>query len=96
MWTFRSSSLLRTIPKKFSGSRVLRRLPLSETDIRNVKQKLYRLDEGDHVANAFQVRELPTLVVIDANGVVSAVRSRMVHDDELEELISTASKSAGT
>jgi thiol-disulfide isomerase/thioredoxin len=54
------------------------------------------LDEGDHVANAFQVRELPTLVVIDANGVVSAVRSRMVHDEELEQLISTASKSAGT
>jgi peroxiredoxin len=49
-------------------------------------------DEGDHVASAFQVRELPTLVVIDPNGIVSAVRPRMVHEDELEDLITAASK----
>lgn len=49
-------------------------------------------DEGDHVANAFQVRELPTLVVIDPKGVVSAVRPRMVHEDELEDLVTAASK----
>ncbi|HVW29894.1 MAG TPA: TlpA disulfide reductase family protein [Polyangiaceae bacterium] len=49
-------------------------------------------DEGDHVANAFQVRELPTLVVIDSKGIISAVRSRMVHEDELEDLLAAASK----
>jgi len=49
-------------------------------------------DDGDHVANAFQVRELPTLVVIDAKGIVSAVRSRVVHEDELEDLLTVASK----
>jgi thiol-disulfide isomerase/thioredoxin len=54
-------------------------------------------DEGDHVANAFQVRELPTLVVIDAAGVVSAFRPRMVHEEELEDLIKAAStKAAGS
>ncbi|HEX4340280.1 MAG TPA: TlpA disulfide reductase family protein [Polyangiaceae bacterium] len=53
-------------------------------------------DDGDHVANAFQVRELPTLVVIDKTGVVSAVRPRMVHEDELEELIAEAEKVEGS
>jgi len=53
-------------------------------------------DEGDHVANAFQVRELPTLVVIDKNGIVTAVRPRMVHEEELEELVAAAGKAAGT
>ncbi|HEX3597141.1 MAG TPA: TlpA disulfide reductase family protein [Polyangiaceae bacterium] len=53
-------------------------------------------DEGDHVANAFQVRELPTLVVIDASGIVTAVRPRMVHEDELEELVSAAAKGRGS
>jgi peroxiredoxin len=53
-------------------------------------------DEGEHVANAFQVRELPTLVVIDAAGVVSAIRPRMVHEEELEELIKAATKVAGS
>jgi thiol-disulfide isomerase/thioredoxin len=49
-------------------------------------------DEGEQVANAFQVRELPTLVVIDAEGVVTAIRPRMVHEEELEELIKAAAK----
>ncbi len=53
-------------------------------------------DEGDHVANAFLVRELPTLVVIDKDGIVSAVRPRMVHEDELEALVSAAGKVNGT
>ena len=52
-------------------------------------------DEGERVANAFQVRELPTLVVIDAEGVVTAVRPRMVHEQELEDLIKAATKVAG-
>jgi thiol-disulfide isomerase/thioredoxin len=52
-------------------------------------------DEGEHVANAFQVRELPTLVVIDAAGVVTAIRPRMVHEEELEDLIKAATKTAG-
>jgi thiol-disulfide isomerase/thioredoxin len=47
-------------------------------------------DDGDHVASAFRVQELPTLVVIDREGVVSAVRPRMVHEDELEELVTDA------
>jgi hypothetical protein len=42
------------------------------------------------------VRELPTLVVIDAAGVVSAIRPRMVHEEELEELIKAATKVAGS
>ncbi len=49
-------------------------------------------DEGDHVANAFLVRELPTLVVIDPKGVVSAVRPRMVHEKEIEYLIAAAAR----
>jgi thiol-disulfide isomerase/thioredoxin len=47
-------------------------------------------DEGDHVSNAFQITELPTLVVIDRQGVVAAVRSRMVQEAELETLIANA------
>jgi thiol-disulfide isomerase/thioredoxin len=47
-------------------------------------------DGGDHVASAFRVRELPTLVVIDRGGVVTAVRPRMVHEEELEALVSEA------
>jgi thiol-disulfide isomerase/thioredoxin len=47
-------------------------------------------DSGDHVASAFRVRELPTLVVIDRSGVITAVRSRMVHEDELEALVKDA------
>jgi thiol-disulfide isomerase/thioredoxin len=47
-------------------------------------------DDGDHVASAFRIQELPTLAVVDREGIVSAVRSRMVHDDELEELVKDA------
>jgi thiol-disulfide isomerase/thioredoxin len=47
-------------------------------------------DEGDHVANAFRIQQLPTLVVLDRSGVVSAVRARMVQEDEIESLLSEA------
>jgi thiol-disulfide isomerase/thioredoxin len=47
-------------------------------------------DEGDHVSNDFRIEQLPTLVVLDAAGVVTAVRARMVHEDELEELVTDA------
>jgi cytochrome c biogenesis protein CcmG, thiol:disulfide interchange protein DsbE len=47
-------------------------------------------DDGDHVASAFRIQELPTLAVIDREGIVSTVRSRMVHEDELEGLVKTA------
>jgi cytochrome c biogenesis protein CcmG, thiol:disulfide interchange protein DsbE len=47
-------------------------------------------DDGDHVASAFRVQELPTLVVIDREGLVSAVRPRMVHENELEDLVTAA------
>jgi thioredoxin-like negative regulator of GroEL len=47
-------------------------------------------DEGDHVAAAFRVQTIPTLAVIDKDGVVSAVRSRMVHEQELREMIQGA------
>ncbi len=49
-------------------------------------------DEGDHVASAFRVQALPTLVVIDRDGIITAVRPRMVHEDELEDLIASAEK----
>jgi thiol-disulfide isomerase/thioredoxin len=48
------------------------------------------LDDGDHVANAFRIQVLPTLVVLDRAGVVSAVRARMVHEDEIESLVAEA------
>jgi thiol-disulfide isomerase/thioredoxin len=47
-------------------------------------------DENDHVATAFRIQQLPTLVVVGKNGLVRAVRARMVHEDELEELVKDA------
>ena len=47
-------------------------------------------DENDHTANDFRIEELPTLVVLNAAGVITAVRPRMVHEDELEELVTSA------
>jgi thiol-disulfide isomerase/thioredoxin len=47
-------------------------------------------DENDQVAGAFRITELPTLVVVDPEGIVTAVRPRMVHEDELESLIQGA------
>jgi thiol-disulfide isomerase/thioredoxin len=47
-------------------------------------------DEGDHVAAAFRVQTLPSLVVLDRDLVVTAVRSRTVREDELRELLKDA------
>jgi thiol-disulfide isomerase/thioredoxin len=47
-------------------------------------------DDGDHVASAFRVQTLPTLVVLDRAGVITAVRARMVHEDEIESLVAEA------
>lgn len=47
-------------------------------------------DDGDHVASAFRVQELPTLAIIDKEGIVSTVRSRMIHEDELEAMVKKA------
>jgi len=50
-------------------------------------------DENDHVANQFRVQVLPTLVVIDRSGVVAAVRTRTVREEELAQLVDDALKS---
>ena len=47
-------------------------------------------DQGDHVASAFRVQALPTLVILDSNGVVTDVRTRVVREDELVQLIEDA------
>ncbi len=47
-------------------------------------------DEGTRVASAYGVRNLPTLVVVDKNGKVMAVRTRVVRRAELEELVAKA------
>jgi cytochrome c biogenesis protein CcmG/thiol:disulfide interchange protein DsbE len=47
-------------------------------------------DEGSRVANGYQVRELPTLVVIGKSGKIRAIRARVVKKDELEQLVSEA------
>jgi thiol-disulfide isomerase/thioredoxin len=47
-------------------------------------------DDGDRVSSAFRVTTLPTLVVLDRSGVVTAVRGRMVHEDEIESLVAEA------
>src|SRR5262245_22350361 len=47
-------------------------------------------DEGSRVANAYQVRELPTLVVIDKSGKIHTIVSRVVRKEELEKLVSEA------
>jgi hypothetical protein len=52
-------------------------------------------DDGDHVASAFRVQTIPTLAVIDKGGVVSSVRSRMVHEQELRDMIRDALATPG-
>lgn len=47
-------------------------------------------DDGSTAAQAYGVRALPTLVVVDVKGKVSAVRTRVVRRDELEELVAAA------
>lgn len=53
-------------------------------------------DENDHVANAFRVQVLPTLVVIDRSGVIAAVRTRTVREEELDQLVKDALASKPT
>lgn len=47
-------------------------------------------DEGDRVAAAYGARALPTMVVIDKHGKISAVRSRVVRAAELDDLVAGA------
>jgi len=47
-------------------------------------------DGDDKVSDAYRVRSLPTLVVLDRQGKVNAVRTRPVGERELEELIADA------
>lgn len=55
-------------------------------------------DDADHVASAFRVQVLPTLVVIDRSGLISSVHTRAVRESELSELVAKAlaSGSAGS
>jgi thiol-disulfide isomerase/thioredoxin len=47
-------------------------------------------DDGGFVAKAYDVRSLPEIVVVDREGVISAVRKSMVREQELEQLIRDA------
>lgn len=47
-------------------------------------------DAGGAVATSFGVRELPTLVVVDTQGRVSAVKTRVVREKEVERLVREA------
>ena len=47
-------------------------------------------DARSRVANAFKVRGLPTLVVLDPQGHISAVRTGVVREDELVALVEAA------
>jgi thiol-disulfide isomerase/thioredoxin len=51
-------------------------------------------DAESTVSNAFKIRVLPTVVVIDPEGNVSSVRARVVSESEIEELISEARQAA--
>ena len=47
-------------------------------------------DADNEAATAFEVTGLPTLLVIDARGIVRAVEMRVVGESELEALIHEA------
>jgi cytochrome c biogenesis protein CcmG, thiol:disulfide interchange protein DsbE len=47
-------------------------------------------DDGGFVAKAYDVRTLPVVIVVDREGVISAVRKTIVRDAELEQLIRDA------
>lgn len=47
-------------------------------------------DAGEHVAATYRVESLPTMVVIDTKGNISAVRTGFEDESELEELIRAA------
>lgn len=50
-------------------------------------------DEGTRVAQAYGVRNLPTLVVVGKSGKVLAVRNRVVRGEELRKLVDEALRS---
>lgn len=52
-------------------------------------------DRDGTVARAYGVRSLPTLVVVDADGQIAAVRTRVVKEREIEALI-TQSRGTGS
>ena len=47
-------------------------------------------DENSRVGTAYEVRSLPGLVLIDKQGRVSAVRTRLVSEGELDALVRQA------
>ena len=47
-------------------------------------------DAGGRVADSFGIRELPTLVIVDRAGNVTAVRSRVVKEGEIKNLLAKA------
>lgn len=47
-------------------------------------------DDGSKVGNAYRVQVLPTLVIIDQNGTIRAVHTRVIGEAELEKLIQEA------
>lgn len=47
-------------------------------------------DDGDHVGSAFLVKELPTFVVVDASGQVTASVSRMMKEGDIDDLVTKA------
>ena len=47
-------------------------------------------DDGGFIAKAYDVRTLPEVVVVDREGVISAVRKSIVREAELEQLIRDA------
>jgi cytochrome c biogenesis protein CcmG, thiol:disulfide interchange protein DsbE len=49
-------------------------------------------DDGSRVANAYGVRELPTIVVVGKSGKVSALRLGVVRAEELEDLVAQAAR----
>lgn len=49
-------------------------------------------DGESAVGNAYRIRTLPTVVIIDPEGTVRAVRSRVVRERELEAMIDDAQK----
>jgi cytochrome c biogenesis protein CcmG, thiol:disulfide interchange protein DsbE len=51
-------------------------------------------DENSAVSKAYRVQSLPTLVVLDTGGNISAVRTRPVNEEELESLV-VAARSPG-
>jgi peroxiredoxin len=47
-------------------------------------------DEGSEVAERYGVESLPTLVIIDRNGVVTAVRTGLTDEGSIEALVSAS------